>query len=408
MLPTILLSPRFSAARAYSLPHLRDAKFIIVVVIVAILVFWLIPFSSGHAASAQTASQRAALAQQQALLKKYVEGSVMILGGNPGTTYFNVVHDMAAAVRGNGDLRVIAVDAPGGLASLQDLLFLRGIDLALVPENVLNYADAMASFGPGLRERLTYITQLYGEEIHFLAGPNTFSVENLRGQKVAVPPEDGNAEFTIRDLFRRLRIEAEIVRVASADAIDDVRSGTFAALALIGGKPLRFVAGLPKDASLRLLAVPFTQALGDDYSPSSFRVDDYPSLIAEGQTIDTVSVNAVIVANYPAKSDASTRRIARFVPALFGALSDLGGPQRHPKWSEVNLAATLPRWPRFPIAKELLEKSLQEQTASVQRNFEQFLQVNSPRGSPGRSPEERRRLFEEYLKWTRGSTGAPR
>jgi uncharacterized protein len=406
MLPAILRSARCSAARAHSCLQLRDTKFIIVFVIAAIIVCSLISFSSG--ALAQTASQRAALAQQQALQKKHNEASLMILGGSPGTTYFNVVHDMAAAVAGNDDLRLIAVDAPGGIESLRDLLLLRGIDLALVPENVLDYADAMASFGPGLRERLTYVTQLYGEEVHFLAGPDINSVENLRGKKVAVPPEDGNAEFTTRDLFRRLRIEAEIVRVASADAIDDVRSGTLAALALMGGKPLRFVAGLPKDGSLRLLAVPLTQALGDDYSPSSFRADDYPSLIPEGQAVDTVAVNAVLVANNLAKSDASTRRIARFVPVLFGALSDLGGPQRHPKWSEVNLAAALPRWSRFPVAKELLEKSLREQTASVQRDFEQFLLVNSPRGAPGRSPEERRRLFDEYLKWTRSSTGAPK
>jgi len=368
----------------------------------------LISFLSGHAAFAQTSAQRAALAQQQALLKKYNEGGLLILGGSPGTTYFNIVHDMAAAVGGNDDLRLIAVDAPGGIESLRDLLFLRGIDLALVPENVLDYADATGAFGPGLRERLTYVTQLYGEEVHFLAGPGISSLENLRGKKVAVPPEDGNAEFTTRDLLRRLRIQAEIVRVASVDAIDDVRSGTFAALALMGGKPVRFVSGLPRDGSLRLLAVPFTQALGDDYSPSSFRADDYPSLVPEGQTVDTLAVNAVLVANSPAKSDASTRRVARFVPALFGALSDLGGPQRHPKWSEVNLAASVPRWPRFPIAQELLEKTLREQAASVQKDFDQFLLANSPRGSQGRSPEERRRLFDEYLKWTRTWTGAPK
>jgi uncharacterized protein len=342
------------------------------------------------------------------LLKKHNEGSLMILGGNPGTTYFNAVHDMAAAVVGNDDLRLIAVDAPGGIESLRDLLYLRGIDLALVPENVLDYADAMASFGPGLRERLTYVTQLYGEEVHFLVGPGIYSVENLRGKKVAIPPEDGNAEFTTRDLFRRLHIEAEIVRVASADAVDDVQSGTFAALVLMGGKPLRLVASLPKDGSLRLLGMPFTQALGDAYSPSSFRADDYPSLVPEGQTIDTVAVNAVLVTSNPAKSDASTRRIARFVPVLFGALSELGGPQRHPKWNEVNLAATLTRWQRFPMAKEWLDKTLREQTASVQKEFEEFLRVNSPRGALGRSPEERRRLFEEYLKWTRASTGAPK
>jgi TRAP-type uncharacterized transport system substrate-binding protein len=414
MLRTILLSARLSAARAYSSPQreltrLRETKVIIVFIIAAILVFSLISFSSGHAALAQTvtASQRAALARQQAARRKHNEGILMVLGGRPGTTYFNIAHDMAAAVVGNGDLRLIAIDAPGGIESLRDLLFLRGIDLALVPENVLDYADATASFGPGLRERLTYITELYGEEVHFLVGPDISSVEDLRGKKVAVPPEDGNAEFTSREVLRRLRIGAEIVRVAPADAIDDVRSGSVAALVLMGGKPLRLVAGLPKDGSIRLLAVPFTQALGDGYSPSSFRADDYPALIPEGQTIDAISVNAVLVTNNAATSDESTQRVAKFVPALFSALLELGGPQRHPKWSEVNLAATLARWQRFPIAKELLEKNLREQTASVQKDFEQFLQVNSPRGSPGRSPEERRRLFDEYLKWTR-STGAPK
>jgi uncharacterized protein len=116
----------------------------------------------------------------------------------------------------------------------------------------------------------------------------------------------------------------------------------------------------------------------------------------------------VLVTNNPAKSVASDRRLARFVPALFGALSDLAGPQRHPKWNEVNLAATLPRWSRFPVAKEWLDKILREQTASVQKDFEQFLRINSPRGAPQRSPEERRELFEEYLRWTRPATGAPK
>jgi hypothetical protein len=197
-----------------------------------------------------------------------------------------------------------------------------------------------------------------------------------------------------------------VVKVAAADAIDDVRSGTFAALVLMGGKPLRFVAALPKDGSLRLLALPST--LGDDYSPSSFSADDYPALISAERTIDTVSVSAVLVANNAAKSWESTRRIAKFVPAFFGALSELAGPRWHPKWSEVNLAATLSRWPRFPTAKEWLDRTLREQTASVQREFDQFLQVNSPKWSPTPSPEERRQLFEEYLKWTRAARGAPR
>jgi uncharacterized protein len=344
--------------------------------------------------------------QQQALQKKYNEGTLLILGGYPGTAYFNLAHDMAAALRGNADLRLIAVDAPGGMESLRDLLFLRGIDLALVPENVLDYADVTVPFGPGLRERLTYITPLYGEEVHVLVGPGVSSIDDLSGKKVAVPPQDGNAEFTVRDLLRRLHVDAEVVKVAAADAIDDVRSGTLAALVLVGGKPLRFVAGLPKDGTVRLLGLPSAQALGDGYSPSSFGADDYPALIPEAQTVDTASVGAVLVANNVAKSEESYQRIARFVPAFFGGLSKLAGPRWHPKWGEVNLAATLAQWPRFPAAKEWLDRTLREQTASVQRDFEDFLLVNSPEGSPVRSPEARKQLFEEYLKWTRGATGA--
>lgn len=382
---------------------------LVVFIILAILLVPLIAFLKGQAALAQptTASQRASLTQQKALQKKYNDGRLMILGGYPGTTYFNLVHEMAAALAGSEDLRLVVVDAAGGMESLRDLLFLRGVDLALVPENVLDYADSMVSFGPGLRERLTYVTRLYGEEVHILVGPDTNSVENLRGKKIAVPLEDGNAEFTIRDLLRRYRVDAQVIKVAAADAIDEVRSGAFAAVALMGGKPLRFVAGLPKDGSVRLLPLPSTQALGDGYSPSSFRADDYPALIPDEQIIDTVSVGAVLVANNTAKPDESNQRIARFVPAFFGALSDLAGPQSHPKWGEVNLMATLAKWPRYPAAREWLDRISREQTASVQRDFEQFLSANTPPGSPARSPEERRQLFDEYLKWTRSTTGTP-
>jgi TRAP-type uncharacterized transport system substrate-binding protein len=352
-------------------------------------------------------AEQKALVQQPAPQNKYNEWRLMILGGNPGTTYFNLVHDMTAMLAGRDDLRLIAVDAPGGIESLRALLLLRGVDLALVPENVLDYADAMAAFGPGLRERLTYVTRLYSEEVHILVGPGVYSIENLSGKKIAVPPEDGNAEFTVRDLLRRLHIDAEVVKVAAADAIDDVRSGTLAALVLVGGKPLRFVAALPKDGSLRLLALPATQTLGDGYSPSSLHADDYPALIPEEQTIETVSVGAVLVANNRAKSEESDGRIARFVPAFFGALSEFASPRRHPKWGEVNLSATLSKWTRFPAAKEWLDKTLLEETASVQSAFDEFLQANNPAGSLARSPEERRQLFEEYLKWTRSATGAP-
>jgi TRAP-type uncharacterized transport system substrate-binding protein len=342
---------------------------------------------------------------QQALQKKHNDAAVMMLGGRPGTTYFSMAHDIGAVSSAGTGSRMIVVDAPGGIESLRDLLLLRGIDLALVPRNVLDGADETGAAGPGLRERLAYVTVLYSEEIHVLAGAGVASVKGLSGKKIAVPPDDGNAEFTVHDLLQRLRIEAEVVKIAAADAIDDVRSGALGALVLLGGKPLHFVAGLPKDGGIRLLAVP-SQALGDEYSPGSFGAGDYPSLIPSGQAIDTGAVGVVVVANKTAPSDEASQRIARFIPALFGSMSDLTGPRWHPKWGEVNLAATLAKWSRVPAAKEWLDTALREQSTSVQKDFEEFLRVN---GLPGAaSPAVRKQLFDEYLKWTRGTTTAPR
>jgi uncharacterized protein len=340
----------------------------------------------------------------QVLQRKHNETTLMILGGNPGTSYFNIAHDMAAVLTKSDGLRVVAMDAPGGIDSLRDLLFLRGVDLAIVPMNVLDYADSSGTFGTSLRDRLAYITALYGEEVHLLAGPGIPRIENLNGKKIAA--EDGNAEFIILDLLRRLQIEAEVVKVAAADVIDDVRSGALAALAVVGGKPHRLIAGLPKDGSLHLLALPSSPALGDGYSPSRFGQEDYPALVLGAQTIETVSVNAVLVARNTAPTDESSRRIAKFVPAFFGSLSDLVGPRGHPKWSEVNLAVTLGKWQRFSAARDWLDAALREQSASVQRDFEEFLRVN-PAAAPT-SPIARKRLFEDYLKWTRGMTEAPR
>ncbi|HZO47304.1 MAG TPA: TAXI family TRAP transporter solute-binding subunit [Xanthobacteraceae bacterium] len=359
----------------------------------------LFGWSTERSALAQPKSQRAA---QQ---KKVNESALMILSGRPGTTYFTMARDIVAAVGEANDLRLMAVDGAGGADNIRDLLYLRGIDLALVPANLVAHPSTAAAFGPNVPQRLHYIARLYGEEIHVLVGRGIESIADLRGKKIAVPLQDGNAEFSVNDLLQNLQIEAEVVPMAAADAIDEVRSGTLAALVTMGGKPLRFVAGLPKDGSLRLLPLPYGEQLGDAYTPSAFRSTDYPALIAGGQTVETLSVGAVLVANNLAKSDEGYRRIAKFVPAFFSALSELAGPQWHPKWSEVNLAADLSSLPRFAASTEWLGRIRRQQAASMQQGFEKFLSSSGAPGPSALSPKQRRELFEEFVKWTRGSAG---
>jgi hypothetical protein len=119
-----------------------------------------------------------------------------------------------------------------------------------------------------------------------------------------------------------------------------------------------------------------------------------------------VAVGVVVVANKTVSLDEANQRIARFIPAFFGSVSDLTAPRWHPKWGEVNLAATLAKWSRVPAAQEWLDTALREQSASVQKDFEEFLRARRLPGAP--SPAVRKQLFDEYMKWTRSTTTAPR
>src|SRR5215470_11636781 len=129
-------------------------------VIIAALLFPLSGWFAGQAFAQKSNPLTPALLAQQ---KKHNDTVLMILGGFPGTPYFGLAHDIATALGSRG-LRLLAVDAPGGTESVRDLLLLRGVDLALVSANALAYANETNSFGPGLQQRLAYVTQLYGEE----------------------------------------------------------------------------------------------------------------------------------------------------------------------------------------------------------------------------------------------------
>jgi TRAP transporter TAXI family solute receptor len=354
---------------------------------------------------ADKAPQRLTWAQQHALRVKLNEDTLILAAGRPGATYLAMANDLVATLGANEGLRLVPVAGSGGLENLQDLLFLRGIDMAIVPANALVHAKASGALGGGLPQRTAYIASLYGEEVHVLAGRGVASLTDLQGRKVAVPADDGTAQFTARDIFRRLGVEVEQVGMGAAEAIGEMRTGEIAATVLVGGKPLPFVSALPKDGSVQLIGLPFSGALEEGYSPAVFQPDDYPALVAPGALVETLAVGTVLMAHSESSSEEQARRIARFVPALFGAMSRLAVSQRHPKWKEVNLGAALPGWPRAQAAETWLKDALQMQRDLLKDLFEEFLR-SRPR-SEELSAAQRKQLFEEFERWTRKSINQP-
>jgi uncharacterized protein len=361
--------------------------------------------SDATQAQVQPSAEQRALTQQQALRTKLNDGTLLVATSHPSTTYFGMASDMAAVFSGTDGMRILPVASNGGALTLRDLLFLRGIDMAIVPSNVLAHAKANEALGGGLAQRLAFVTRLYSEEVHLLVGRGIASIQDLRGKQIAVPADDGTAQFTADDLLRRLQLGAELVTASPADAIDKVRAGSLAAAVLVGGKPLPQLARLARDGSVRLLDLSFARGLDDAYSPAVFVADDYPALVPPGQMVETLAVSPVLLTNSGKGSEETARRVAKIIPVLFSGLSGLALADRHPKWRDVNLAATLPGWSRFAAAEGWLAKAREQQAGSLQKRFEDFLRATRQPGAPDLSAAERKKLFDEFVGWTRKSLG---
>jgi hypothetical protein len=186
------------------------------------------------------------------------------------------------------------------------------------------------------------------------------------------------------------------------DGLEKLKSGEIAATVLTSGKPSEALAGLKASDGYRILPVPFIKTLQADYLPSALTHEDYPNLIATGQTVETIASGTILFAyNWPKNSD-RYRRIDKFVKAFFAKISEFQKPPRHPKWQDTNLAAVIPGWKRFEGADDWLKNHREQELANRRDQFNQFLQERKI--APGRassiSEAERNKLFEDFIRWS--------
>src|SRR5438067_12735163 len=96
-----------------------------------------------------------------------------------------IAEDLANLIDDGATRRVLPVGGKGSLQNLADLKYLRGIDMAIVQSDVLEYAKEQRVV-PGIEVSLTYITRLYNEEFHLLARSEIRKFSALANKKVNV------------------------------------------------------------------------------------------------------------------------------------------------------------------------------------------------------------------------------
>lgn len=369
----------------------------------------------GGAASAQTApaarQERVAVADTQGTVPQrdqFVEelnaNTVTIVSGNPNGAYLYMAYDMSAVLDDGDKLRVLPVIGKGGGQNTKDILYLRGVDMGITQSNILRYYNKTGEVGKNIAGRLRYITRLHNEEMHLLVAPNINSIEDLAGKKVNFSDIGSGSQVSSQLIFDALKIKVTEVNMGQGDAFEAIKKGEIAATILIAGKPTGAFAKLKADPSqYKLIPVAYPPELQEDYLPATLTHEDYPNLIPEGQTIDTIAVGAVLaVFNWPVNSE-RYRRVAKFTEAFFKNFDKFLEKPRHPKWKEVNLAAELPGWERFGAAKELLAANGQQQAADKDRlkqDFAKFLTTSAPAETAATMSSERREdLFKKFLEW---------
>lgn len=325
-------------------------------------------------------------------------GTVRVISGGIGGTYIRIATDLASVLNDGERLRILPIVGQGSVQNITDLLYLKGIDIGIVQSDVLSFIKSR-NIHPDVDRRIAYITKLYNEEFHLLGGASVNAITDLAGKKVNFGVQGSGTAMTAATVFESLGIEVEPVYHDQALAIEKIKSGEIAATVYVAGKPARVISELSRDEGMRLVPVEYTPPLHEAYLPAVFSSDDYPGLVEPDAPVTTIAVGAVM-AVYNWNSEGNRyKKVERFVNDFFSNFESFLKEPRHPKWREVNLAAELPGWVRFPPARKWLEENRSTSTTKLKVAFEQFLQSS---GQPTEMSEAQKdALFSQFVKWWR-------
>jgi len=327
-------------------------------------------------------------------------GTVTIISGGVAGTYIRIASDLANVLDNSDDLRILPIVGKGSLQNIDDLMYLRGVDIGIVQSDVLEFVKRKRTH-TAIERHVHYITKLYNEEFHLLANRSIESVEELVGKKVNFGGQRSGTYMTASIVFNTLGLDVEAVSFDQQLALEKVKAGEIAAMVYVAGKPTRLFKEIESGGPVHFLSVDQTPSLLQTYLPSQLTHDDYPQLVRENSSVSTLAIGAVLAVYNWKPGTLRHGKVVRFLDAFFENFDQFQKPPRHAKWKEVNLAAVVPGWTRYAPAAALLRQRLASTRAeAMSPQLEQaFVGYLQERGSGAQtSEEEKERLFEEFMR----------
>ncbi len=286
---------------------------------------------------------------QQALVN---QGTVGLLAGPLYSSELQLASDLALALNDGYNFRLLPMVGEGASRNVEDLLYLKGIDVAIVPADVLDFFGQNQAI-PGLAEHLRFIAKLGDAEVHLLARREVAAIEQLARRRVNFGVENSGSFMTSGILFDELGIAVDVTTYPEQAALRELADGTIDAMVVVDGAPVEFLIDLPAEAGLHLLPLPVERITGR-YRPVELTAQTYPRLLPAGGSVATVATSELLAAYNWAPDHPRGRRLDRFITRLSENVGRLREPPFHPKWRSFDLRDDVPGWQRLSFAEKLL------------------------------------------------------
>src|SRR6266481_1981485 len=280
--------------------------------------------------------------------------TVGLAGGFIEGAPLRLAAEIARVVNEADKLHVIPIVTGGATENVNSLLYLRGVDTAIINTDALDDYKAQV---PLIKGRLVYILNLFPSELHIFVRPEIQSLEDLRDKRVNFNTQGTAAAYSGPLIFSRLGLNVEKMFIPHPAALEQMRRGEIASVVFVTSKPVdAFVKG-KWEGGFKFLPVEYGSKFQDYYLPSYLDSTDYPNLVAKSERIATIAVPTILAAyNWRPGSD-RYRRVARFVEELYSGVDKLKTPGFDPKWKDVNLSTKVPGLERFQAAQEWLDRA---------------------------------------------------
>src|SRR6202047_2212693 len=241
--------------------------------------------------------------------------------------------EIARVVNEGGDMQVLPIVTRGPTENVNDLLYLKGVDTAIINSDAL---EEYKSQVPQIQQRIAYILSLFPSELHIFVRPEIRSLSDLAGKKVNFNTQGTAAAYSGPLIFSRLGVDVEKMFIPHPVALEQMKRGEISGVVFVTSKPVdAFVKGKWEEG-FKFLPVEYGSKFEDYYLPSYLEQADYPNLVAKSERIATIAVPTILAAfNWRLGSD-RYRRVARFVDQLYSRVDKLKTPGFDPKWNDVN------------------------------------------------------------------------